>query len=467
LSKNSNLYAMARIPRRSLSRSAVAAYLCICAALVLLLALTIWGAYRDLNSLRAALLNAELNRLRSLAERTVGRLERDLETGDDKQLTTLGESHWLKRRWERVAKDDSQMYAAIVGNDSRIDHHTRPSLVGQRLPNDWYDQVAAELGDDVVVTKPSDFSLGRVAYDVHVPIILNGQEVGEYHAGMNLSAVQNQLAQYERAFLQRRALLVGGVLLIVLLATTSLYYIATHSVSLRKTIDQDSIERATEVGALVAGLAHEIRNPLHAIQLNLHTLRRAQTRKQVLAADEMETLLEESIHEIDRIEGLMQQLVGFATPDQPREEVIDLASEVNGVVDFLHHELLRSNIEVETELPSQRVDVRMDHGRLRQVMLNLLQNAQQAMEDGGRLRVTLRRHRGRAYLSIADNGPGIAEEDRRRIFKPFYSTKDNGTGLGLPLVKRFVEEADGEIDCRSNGSGGTTFRIVLPTAQDQ
>ena len=223
-----------------------------------------------------------------------------------------------------------------------------------------------------------------------------------------------------------------------------------------------TLERTTEVGQLAAGLAHEIRNPLHAIQLNLHTLQRAYDRGQALTGEDIRTMLEQSSSEIDRIEHLMQQLLGFATPDEPRDEVVEVVSEIRAIADFLDREMVRSNVELQLQLPDEPIHVRMDHGRLRQVVLNLLQNAQQSMEGGGRIIVTAEREPEMALLIISDSGPGIPEADRQRIFEPFYSTRRNGTGLGLSIVRRFVQEVHGEVRCETNPQGGATFRISLP-----
>lgn len=458
---------MTRLSRRSLSRSAIAAYLCICVALALLLSLSFWGTYQDLGELRQMLLRAEVGRLRSHAERTVGRIERDLETADVDTLSALDELVWLSRHWEQFAQDEANMYAAIVDTDGRIWRHSSASQAGRRLPEQWYDRVLHELGDEVVQTHSDVLTLGEEAYDVRLPIVVDGEQLGGYHVGLDMKALQQRLGMQRREFLQRRALLMGGVLLVVLLATTSLFYIATHSITLRRKVDSTSLERTTEVGALAAGLAHEIRNPLHAIQLNLHTLRRAQQRGMVISAEEMTTILDESTNEIDRIDQLMQQLVNFTTPEQPRDETINLVTEIRSVVNFLEQELLSGNIQVQLQMPSVPVTVRMDHGRLRQVMLNLLQNAQQAMPDGGRVRVALQRTRKRAEMTVADNGPGVLSGERERIFEPFYSTKDGGTGLGLALVRRFVEEVGGDIRIQDSDGGGATFRISLPIARDR
>lgn len=458
---------MPRVSKRSLSRSAIAAYLCICVALFLLLALTVWGSYRDMQFLRATLLEAEIDRLRSHAERTVGRIERDLEirSATDLEVFQAEEYDWLRRHWHRVIpQGERRLYAAIINADGKMLLHSDPERGPKQLTRDWYTRVLFEVGTDVFETRSSILARGNRAYDVRAPIQIDGREVGEYHVGFDVDWFENVTAEKQAIFLRRRSMLVGGVLLVVLLATTSLYYIATHSIGLRRAADSASLERATEVGKLAAGLAHEIRNPLHAIRLNLHSFRRTYDRGAELTAEDVSAMLEQSAREIDRIEQLMQQLVSFAAPEEPRNEIIDLAAEIRNVVEFIRQELLNKNVEIQARMPDDPVRAHMDRGRLRQIMLNLLQNAQQAMKQGGRIDIGLTRRRGRAEITVTDNGPGIADDDRQRIFEPFFSTKPDGTGLGLALVKRFIDEVDGEIHCEPGPSGGVTFRILLREA---
>jgi len=423
-----------------------------------------WESYRDMKFLRATLLKSEIDRLRSHAQRTVGRIEHDLEVRAAKDLVKLDHDGWLHKYWERVIPvGERRLYAAVVSTEGKkVLLHSDAAHEGKHLPSNWYRRVLFDVGEDVFETESPALASGRLAYDIRVPIEIDGRELGEYHTGFDVGWFENWSEEKQSSFVQRRSLLIGAVLLIVLLATTSLYYIASHSLSLRRAIDSASLDRATEVGKLAAGLAHEIRNPLHAVQLNLHSFRRAHERKAELSPEDTTKLLEQSIREIARIEQLMQQLVGFATPDEPRDEVIDVASQIRDVDEFIEQEMLSKNIELQTRLPSRPVWVRIDHGRLRQIMLNLLQNAQQAMEDGGRIEVELAHRRGRAEISVSDNGPGISQQDRSRIFEPFYSTKSDGTGLGLALVKRFVDEVGGEIHVDSNPNDGVTFQVFLP-----
>jgi signal transduction histidine kinase len=457
---------MARDTRKSLSYAAVAAYSAICLALLLLVGVSVWDVCSGRSALRQAALDKDLSLLRSHAERTVGRIERDLETNADLTLAAIHDQGWLRDYWDRAAiAPPEHSFFAIVDDDRRIVVHSNPSREGRQLSRHWYDRRMMEAGEDVVLTSSAALAVGGPAVDVLVPI-RSGTEIGQYHAGFSLAWFEQQVQADQERFMRRQIALLAGMLLVVLSAGIGLYYIATHSIMLRKTVDVTLLERATEVGRLVAGLAHEIRNPLHAMQLNLHVLRKAQDREHSLTAAETNELLAQCSREIGRIEQLMQQLLGFATPSEPRQEIVDLASELRAVVEFLDAELQRNNVQIETRWPAQSLYVQIDHGRLRQIMLNLLQNAEQSMTGNGRIRLGLVQRRDMAEICVADSGPGIAEVHRERIFDPFFSTRQGGTGLGLALVKRFVTEVGGQIDFFTNDWGGTTFRVLLPTVRD-
>ncbi len=271
---------MARISKRSLAYSAIASYSCVCVALLLLVALTIWASYRDLQFVRSTLLRAEVDRVRSHAQRTAGRIEQDLEVRNAQDFADLDRDEWLQRHWQRVIPyEERRSYGAVVSRDGEILLHSDPSRNGKRLPRNWYTRVLSAVGDDVVETYSPNLALGERAYDVRTPIEVHGREVGEYHAGFDISWFDRLIGESESSFVRRRLLFIGSVLLIVLLASTSLFYIASHSISLRRAVNSASLERATEVGKLAGGLAHEIRNPLQAIRINLHALRNVHKQK--------------------------------------------------------------------------------------------------------------------------------------------------------------------------------------------
>jgi signal transduction histidine kinase len=406
----------------------------------------------------------EIQRLRSHASHAVGRIERDLETKSTTDVSRLADSEWLPDYWKKnlaQSKKEAPHYAAIVDTGGNVVLHSEPGYQGRRLTGFWYDQLILEAGPNVVETKTAALTSGESALDVGIPIVVDDVEVGEYHTGFDLKRFNKSAMARSSKLIRNWTTWLVATVLVVGMAVISVYYLATHSVILRRVIDRSYVERNAEISQLAAGLAHEIRNPLHAIRLNLHTFQRAQTDSSRISDNEVGRMLDQSNREIDRIDRLMQALVGFATPEEAREEEIDVSTEIHSVVDFIRQGLLQKKINLQLKLPPGSVSLRMDPGRFRQIMLNLIHNAVEALNDGGHIEIGLSTHGGSIQLEVSDDGPGVSDADRKRIFEPFFTTKNNGTGLGLALVKRFVEEVDGEISCESNPAGGMTFRILL------
>ncbi|MCH5374345.1 MAG: ATP-binding protein [Planctomycetes bacterium] len=435
-------------------------------SLVLLLTLTVWQSVADLHSLRNDLLREEILVVRAEAVRTAARVEQSLKSVGDANLDDLGKTAealaWLRKDVDR--RDVRYPYAAIVDSGGTVVWHTDPSQRGKHLRREWYESVAYEVGTDVVRTRSPVLSTGVLAYDVHVPILANGEEVGTYHIGLSQAWFAQRFADAKRQFLLERSLSVGAVFLVVVAAAASLYAISRRTQMLKTTVTRTYMRAASELGRLAAGLAHEIRNPLQALRLNLHTFRRTQQDSQMLEPAEIARMLDQSSAEIDRIDTLLSQLINFATPAKPRAEAFSLNSELEGVVDFISQELRRSDIDVHVDLPKSPVSIRMDRARLRQIMLNLLHNARDSMPDGGRIDVAITRKDPHVEIVVSDQGGGIAEADLPHIFEPFFTTSVDGSGLGLALVKRFVEEAGGEICCEANQPHGTRFRVRLTEA---
>lgn len=210
------------------------------------------------------------------------------------------------------------------------------------------------------------------------------------------------------------------------------------------------------IGRLSAAVAHDVRNPLGIIRAAAERLRRRH-------GDEPETGYITA--EVDRLNRLITGYLnlGATRPGEPEE--IDLPALAEEAVRDLDHETRGRGIAV-TVTAESPPPVRSGRIELRQALLNLLLNAIQAQPGGGSIavRVTAERRRGRqwAALSVADSGPGIAARDRRRVFEPFYTTREKGSGLGLFSVKRIVEAQGGRVDVDSTPGRGTTFTIRLP-----
>jgi signal transduction histidine kinase len=224
-------------------------------------------------------------------------------------------------------------------------------------------------------------------------------------------------------------------------------------------------ERLAAVGRISAQITHEIRNPLNAIGLNAELL--VEELEPGRAPGEARQLVAAIQREVDRLNGVAEEYLRFARLPKPTLGRHDLNEVVGSLLDFLAPELQAAGVEVVRELSAEPLGLRGDEGQLRAVFLNLYRNSREAMPSGGRLTIRTRRDREAVEAEVADTGGGIPPEVLTRIFEPFYSTKERGTGLGLAFVLQVVKEHGGTIHCDSAQGRGTTFTVRIPADDER
>jgi two-component system sensor histidine kinase HydH len=225
------------------------------------------------------------------------------------------------------------------------------------------------------------------------------------------------------------------------------------------------VARYAEIAALAGGLAHEIKNPLSTISLNLELLgeevsegdspRDRRMLKKILAVQ----------RECRRLEVILEDFLKFARVGEVEPAECDLNQLVRDFLEFYSPEAASNGVEISLHLAPDLPLVRLDSALFRQVLVNLALNAQQAMPRGGTIELQTRLHSGRVELEIIDQGCGMDEQTLSRIFDVFYSTKPGGSGLGLATVKRIVEAHGGRVTVASEPSVGTRFIVSLPPAE--
>ena len=215
-------------------------------------------------------------------------------------------------------------------------------------------------------------------------------------------------------------------------------------------------ERLAAVGELSAGVAHEIRNPLSAIGGYAELLKRG------LSEDESASVIEGIIKEAKNLNSIVTNFLSFVRKPQPVFKEIDVNALIKEIVSIACHDKgsgrIGFNIKPTRALPV----IEADPFELRMAFLNIIQNAVQAMPNGGRLTVKSGIQYGMIFIEITDTGGGIPKEIGDRIFNPFFTTKEQGTGLGLAIAHKIVESHDGRIEFKSKKGKGTTFIIRLP-----
>jgi two-component system sensor histidine kinase HydH len=229
---------------------------------------------------------------------------------------------------------------------------------------------------------------------------------------------------------------------------------------------QDDLVTAAKfafVGQVAAGVAHEVRTPLGILRSSAQILGRSLPPERADSAE----LVEMIVGEVDRLDRVVAGLLEVARPREPLIEPTPLATVVTRALDFVDAQAREKSITVHRVLSADRRPARCDPAQMYQVALNLIVNALQILPAGGEITVrTLPPHNGRVSFEVSDNGPGIAPELRERIFAPFFTMREGGTGLGLALVQRIVQAHQGTVSVDSELGRGTTFRVELPAVQE-
>ncbi len=216
-------------------------------------------------------------------------------------------------------------------------------------------------------------------------------------------------------------------------------------------------EHLATLGELAAGLAHEIRNPLAGIAGVIDIIGRDLPEKSP-ARD----VLKEVKQEVMRVNRIVSDLLETARPKPPECRVADLNSTAEHAVIFARQQALSKPVKVELHKSGGQLLVEHDTGQIHQVLLNLMLNAIQAIEGPGQVDVDVHTRDGVAVVGVSDTGQGIPAEHLPNIFRPFYTTKGRGTGLGLSLARRIVEDHGGKITVQSEPGRGSTFEVQLP-----
>jgi signal transduction histidine kinase len=218
--------------------------------------------------------------------------------------------------------------------------------------------------------------------------------------------------------------------------------------------------RMAAIGRLTSGVGHEVKNPINAIVVHVELLKNKLSGAGVPATRHLE-VIEAEIHRLDRV---VQLLVDFSRPVELRLREQDLRDVIDDILTLSAAELATHNVTLDSRMPLKPLMVNIDADLLKQAALNVIQNGAQAMPGGGTLRVVLEEQRKFAVLRIADEGPGIPDDIREKIFDLYFTTKAGGSGIGLAMTYRIVQLHYGSIEVQSNAGRGTEFLLRIPLA---
>lgn len=298
----------------------------------------------------------------------------------------------------------------------------------------------------------------ETSFDVRVPI----GDLGEIYIGLSGSEIERRV-EVLREDLIRQTSVTGGVTLVVLvLASLVIWWLLRRG----RLLEDQAVEaeRLAYVGTLASGLAHEIRNPLNSLNLNMQMLE--EEAESVPTTGSSRRLLSITRSEISRLERLVTDFLSYGRPRRMELETLPAGRFLERALEVLAGEIQGHGAEVSIEDRTEGHEVTVDRGQIDQVLLNLTQNALAATEEIDRrpeIRLAADRQGEHLVLSVEDNGMGIEPEELGQVFDLFYSTRKGGTGLGLAIAQRIASTHGGSLEIVSEPGQGTVARLILPT----
>lgn len=221
-------------------------------------------------------------------------------------------------------------------------------------------------------------------------------------------------------------------------------------------------EQLAAMGMMSSQIAHAVRNPLGTISLSAEMLSDELKKRKEVDTREAHSLINSIMNEVERLNGVVEEYLLFVKQPEPAYRTCDIGRLLESLIKFLEKEAERRNISFVRSFDKDLPGVPIDERKLRQALINILRNSFDAMLQGGQIRLSVRKLKEDIEIVIEDTGTGISKEHLKRIFEPFFSTKDLGTGLGLSIARDIIMEHGGGISCESREGKGAVVKIKLP-----
>ncbi len=296
---------------------------------------------------------------------------------------------------------------------------------------------------------------------IEVTVSLKPGKMGKAILSMSQGVLARQAEDLQSALVKK--LVETFMIILVMLVLAYLYILRVLRASRRIEIEAQTRLRLSELGLLSSGLAHEIKNPINSIQMNLQLLE-----EEIVTGGkddgEFRSWLVPVRREIKRLERLVNDFLMFSRPLKPKLEACPLSGLLESLVLLVKEEAKRKHVLLEVVVDDEKAMVETDEDLLRSALLNLLLNAIQASEDPGKVTLKGSVKDATVHIDVSDEGKGIPEEERGHVFDVFMTTRQGGTGLGLPIARKLVHEVGGILELLDKDSPGALFRVSIPVA---
>jgi two-component system sensor histidine kinase HydH len=360
----------------------------------------------------------------------------------------------VQRQVEELGRQPGIESVALLDQDLTVLAHSTPDRVGERKGDEGL-QSALESGR-VLARLVGRAGGGRV-YEVVKPLALEGSRTGLLRIGLS-TATMDRIWKSDRL---TAAVTAAAVLGLGILGMSVIFYTQHRHLREVNTLETEMErgERLAAVGNMAAAVAHEIRNPLNAVSMGIQRLR---VEFEPAPREEYLRMVDLIQGEVRRLNTIVEDFLSLARPMSLKREPIIVAALLDEVLGLVESEARGAGIAVVREIPAGLPVLHADRDRIKQVLLNLVLNAIQAMPSGGTLEIGAAGAGATLTVTVADTAGGIAPDLLPKVFDPYVTTKAKGLGLGLAIARRIVEAHGGTIEAGSEPGRRTSFRFALP-----
>ena len=376
------------------------------------------------------------------------------------QVKRLIRQFAIQRAISDIGLREGILYISVQDTSLTTLAHMDPTLIGRREEDPF---LKNSLQSNRVLSRHYQSSQGEEIFEAVKSFSLNGKGMGLIRIGYSPKEIDPVLSQ-----IKKNVVLSIFFFLILGISAITLIWVNQNRHLRRMKEMEDRIqlaERLSSLGHLAAGVAHEIRNPLNAMGMGLQRLKREFLPQDESRKEEYISFTELILKEIRRVNEIIEQFLTLARPFQLNLIESSLQDLMKNLVTLFQEEATSLGITLQVKMPADLPLIKMDPERLTQAFINIMKNGMEAMDQGGTLDIKTKSLREGVEVIISDSGSGIPPEQMEKIFNYYYTTKEKGVGLGLPIAHRIIEAHGGQLKIESRVGSGTEVTVTLPLSQ--